>query len=177
MKKLIVLLFIVGVIFGQNVNISGRSSTGVSENYKVYNGAIAISSNNLYTSVDSLFAATTDTATTNWQSLGSVIDMRGYNHLNLFITIDINSSENFRVRAIGKTTASAGAYPFLIETVSSTDVKVSPEYVEFNTDADQSAILKIETDGVPYIQLQYSVGTKGTVAAKVTSSFINKGSK
>lgn len=40
MKKLIVLLFVAGVIFGQNVNISGRDYSGVSQNYRVYDGAL-----------------------------------------------------------------------------------------------------------------------------------------
>jgi hypothetical protein len=152
MKKLIVLLFVV-CAFGQNITrIQG-----------------------VYTPPELFFTAGAgDTVTTDWQNLGAVIDVRDYTQLNLYLTLDVNLSENVRVRALGKVSSTVGSYPFSIETISSTLVKIQPEYVEFDTDADQSIILKIQTDGVPYIQLQYQAGTKGATPAKFTNVYINK---
>ena len=96
------------------------------------------------------------TITNSWVDLPAVeIPCQGYTLMVLYVVLDINSSTNVRIRALGKK-ASAGAneYTLMIETIGTTDIKVDAEYIEFNTDADQSAILKIYTDGLPYVQLQ-----------------------
>jgi hypothetical protein len=151
MKKLVILFILLTCLFAQTRVVGAR------------------------TPVELFFTAGAgDTVTTDWQNLGAVIDVRDYTQLNLYLTLDVNLSENVRVRALGKVSSTVGSYPFSIETISSTLVKIQPEYVEFDTDTDQSIILKIQTDGVPYVQLQYQAGTKGVTPAKFTNVYINK---
>lgn len=181
MKKILILLLFLIPTFGQGAElIKGTSDVGIKPIKTDSLGNLVISTisggaTNKYTTVDTLFIATaTDTVTTSWQNLGEVIDMTGYTQLNIYATIDINSSNNIRIRAIGKRTPTIGEYPFMIETISSVDIKVDAEYIEFNTDADQSGILRIETQGVPYIQLQYQAGTVGATPGQIDSVYINK---
>jgi len=187
MKKILFMILFLGFVFAQNTDkqtvvksanqalIDSFEKTLELLRVKIISGSTTETAPvfSRYTVPDSLFTAgATDTTTTVWKNAGAVIDMRGYTQLNIFMTIDINTTVDFRVRAIGMINDSTGTYPFTIETVSSTDVKVSPEYIEFNTDADQLAVLKIQTDGVPYVQIQYSAGTAGS--GKILSSYKNK---
>ena len=151
MKKILFLLTLIGLMFAQTRIVGAR------------------------TPVELLFTAGTgDTVTTEWKNLGSAIDVRDYTQLNIYLTLDVGGSNNVRIRALGKTSSTVGSYPFSIETISSSLIKILPEYIEFDSDADQSIIVKTQTDGVPYIQLQYQAGTVGTDPAKFTNVYINK---
>lgn len=187
MKKIFFLLILISFCYGQETFIKGRVATSEAtryirvdtNGYLIISPSVAIASTETapvfmrYTVPDSLFTAgAADTTTTSWKNAGAVIDMRGYTTLILYMTIDINTTVDFRLRALGKITAVTGEYPFTIETISSTDIKTAPEYIEINSDADQSLILKIETDGVPYIQIQYQAGTAGS--GKILSSYKSK---
>lgn len=115
--------------------------------------------------------------TANWADYGSEISMQGFSRLGLFLTLDINDSLNVRVRVLAKhTNAGAEEYNLPIKTVSSTDVKIEPEYIEFNTDADQLVILEVDTNLiVPICQVQISAGTAGATEGQFDASYITKG--
>lgn len=187
-KIFLILILFLGVSFAQNTD---KESSQRSESYILTeafentldvlrfksidaSGTVVAPIYKQYTTMDSLYFAGTDTATATWQNLGAVIDMRGYTQLNIYTSIDINNTTDLQFRALGKRTLTKGSYLFMVETISSTDIKVDPEYTEFNTDADQHAILRVEAQGVPFIQLQYK-GTMGaTPNAKIDSTYINK---
>jgi len=169
-KKILILLLFIGCMFAQNTD---KETNQKSSAYTLYHsfettydvlrvknidatGAFVTPSYQRYSTSDSLFVATAaDTLTTTWDSLGAEIDMRGYTQLNIFVTLDINSGTNPRIRALGKyERGGADEYNFVIETVSASDVKIEDEYLEFNADADQKVIIKVETDGVPFVRLE-----------------------
>lgn len=112
--------------------------------------------------------------TANWAQLGSEIDMRGYNTLLLYGVLDINDSTNARIRVVGRHTSLGTDYPVAIETVSSSDIKVEAEYIEFNVDADQNMILKVKTDGIPYVAVQIQAGAVGASAGHFDSVYATK---
>lgn len=114
--------------------------------------------------------------TANWVDLGSVIDTRGAETLGLWIVLDIEGSNDVRIRALAAHTAAGTEYTLPIRTVSSTDVKVRPEYIEFDTDADQNMLLAVKLENiVPLVQVQVMAGTLGSPAAEIDEAHTTKG--
>lgn len=112
---------------------------------------------------------------TDWADLGGVIDTRNYTKAGLFIAVDIGSDENVRVRALGRLASGASdtEYVLPILTVSASVVKIEPEYIEFNVDADTNTILAVDTAGViPYVQFQ--VQTSAHTDGVITSAYVVK---
>ena len=115
------------------------------------------------------------TLTDAWADLGSEIDMRGYNNLNIYITVDINDSIDVRLKTLGKyESAGTDEFDFSIETTDSGSVKINPKYYEFNSDIDQLQIMKIPTNGIPYIQLQIMAVATGSSIGSISDCYINK---
>lgn len=112
--------------------------------------------------------------TDSWANLGDVIDMRGYTELYLYINLDINDSLNARVRALGMMTDTGDGYVLPIEAVSSTEVKVTAQYIEFDTDADQLMVLRVNVGAIPYVQIQTQAGTVGASAGNIVTIHVNK---
>lgn len=101
-------------------------------------------------------------ATASWANIGPVINCEGSDSVGIFLNMIIGTDLNFRVRAIGRLTATGDDYLLPIRTASASDVKVEGQYIELNVDADQKIILEVETDQiVPFIQMQIQVGTVG----------------
>lgn len=115
--------------------------------------------------------------TAGWVDLGFEIDCRTYNTLAVWLELDINLSNNARIRALTKLTlGGTNEYVLPIRTVSATDVKVDAEYTEFNTDADQSMVLSVElANVVPFVQFQIQAGTVGGTAAQIDSAYATLG--
>ncbi len=114
--------------------------------------------------------------TTSFVDLGVPIDCVGFNNLAIWIKIDINDSLNARIRALGKFAIDdVDEYFFPIKTVSSSDIKVETEYVEFNIDQDQSYVINYSINNViPYVQFQISVGTLGAIPGSILSAYITR---
>jgi hypothetical protein len=131
-----------------------------------------------YTDPETLITAA-QSMTTSWADLGSEIDCRGYNSLGAWLTVASGSSNDFRVRVLAKHTyAGSEEYNIPIRTVSASDVKIEPEYVEFNVDQNQLMVVAWDTDNIiPYTQLQISCSATGSVSGQVTAAYITKGWK
>lgn len=114
--------------------------------------------------------------TTSWVDLGDEIEMRGYNTMGLWITLDINDTLNPRIRALAKLdTGGTKEYLFQIKSVSASDTKIEANYFEWNADADMETFFDIETGGhVPMIQLQIQCGTVGVAAGQIDYCEITK---
>ena len=102
--------------------------------------------------------------------------MGGFRKLGIFATLDINSSNNARIRALGKLdSGGTKEYQLIISTVSASNVKIEDAYYEWNADADMETILVVDTDGVvPFIQLQIMAETVGATAAQIDYCEITK---
>lgn len=124
---------------------------------------------------ESILAAAQD-VTAAWVDLGAEISMVGFTHMGVWVNLDINNSENVRIRAIAKHTAAGADEYFLpIESISASDIKIQDEYFEFNDDVDQRVLLKIPTDNlIPYIQLQVTAGVVGATAGQIDSLYITR---
>lgn len=116
------------------------------------------------------------TLTTSWADLGSEIQMHGFNSLGIWVTLDINSSNNARIRALVKlTSAATNEYQLPIKTVGSTSVGIEAEVFEFTSDADGNFFFDIDTRGhVGFIQLQGQVGTVGATGADIDELIVTK---
>lgn len=126
-------------------------------------------------SVDKVVAliSAAQTLTEAWKNLGSEIDTRGISALGVFISLNINNTLNARIRALAKReSGSADEYVLPIRTVSTSDVKIEDEYLEFNNDVDQEMLLSWELDGIiPFVQLQVMAGTVGASAGQIISAY------
>lgn len=114
--------------------------------------------------------------TTSWVDLGSEIETLGIESVGVWVDLDINNTNNPRIRAQAKLDAGGAAeYDLVIKTVGTADVKIEDLYYEWNVDADQKSLLQIDLDGlVPYIQLQIQCGTVGAAAGEIESCVITK---
>lgn len=115
--------------------------------------------------------------TTGWVDVGAEQDCRGYHQIGGWWTFDINDAQNIRVRALAKhTSAGDDEYNLPILTVSSSDVKVEPEYIELNTDANQLLVISVSCDNIiPYVQFQVSAGVAGATPGQVDALYVTKG--
>jgi hypothetical protein len=121
---------------------------------------------------------TPQTLTTSWADVGSEIACQGYNVLRFWFTVDINNSNDLQFKAISKHTAAGSEYNSAIKTVGASDIKIEPEYFEFNVDQDDFVMVEIEIgNATPYVQLQAKVGTLGATAADLEAVYVTKGYK
>ena len=108
-----------------------------------------------------------------WVDLGDELKVEYAQKIGLYINLDINDSVNARIRLLAKyESGGTDEYTFPIRTVSSSNVTVAAEYIEFSSDADQKMILSWDLDGlVKYIQIQVQAGTVGATAGQVDSAY------
>jgi hypothetical protein len=120
--------------------------------------------------------STAQAFTTSWVDIGGEIEMRGYNTLAVWATLDINNTNNPRIRALAKLdSAGTKEYNIVIKSVGASDVKIESNYIEWNVDADMETLIQFETDGlIPYIQLQIQCGTVGVAAGQIDYLEITK---
>ena len=115
--------------------------------------------------------------TGSWADLGAEIDTNGAKVIGLWATLDINDTNNARVRVLAKhTSAGAEEYQLPIRTVSASDVKIDAEYIEFNSDADQLMVVSFDLDCVvPYVQFQVTAGTAGASPGQIDAAYYTIG--
>ena len=114
-----------------------------------------------YTDAESLVSA--QELTNSYANVGAVIDMRGYNVLQVWLIADVNNSENVKMKSLGKT-ASDGTDLY--------DLDDYPEETLWGTGASdfkKSYTFKLN-NSIPYIQLQAYAGTVGETAGTLTIS-------
>jgi len=109
--------------------------------------------------------------TTSFVDLGFEIPCAGYKYLNVFLTLDINNSLDFRIKALAKhTSAGAEEYPIQYEMRNSTEA-IDGAYREINLDADDLYVAKINVESIPLIQIQISAGTVGVTAGQIDACY------
>ena len=105
------------------------------------------------------------TLSSAWNTLGtnSVVDVRGKKVLAAYIDLDINDDNNARIRAVAFHTLGLNSYILPIKTVSASEVKLTDEYFEFDSDTDQKMLVTWDLDGIiSYITFEGQVGTSST---------------
>lgn len=112
------------------------------------------------------------TVTASWADLGAEQDVSKYRRTGIWVNLDINSSNNVRLRALAKLGSGATLeFAPVIKTTGASDIGIVGGYYEFTADSDQQAYFEVELNGlVPIIQWQVIAGTLGVTAAIITSA-------
>jgi len=131
-----------------------------------------------YTATEALISTTFNMTSSVFQDLGAEIDMKGYNQLGVWLTVDINTSSNVDVRVLHKHT-SAGSEEYRDINVQLITPSVSHSRVNLNdyrvgTNTDQLFKMNIDVDATtPYVQLQVKEGTANG-DAQIDAAYITK---
>ena len=111
-----------------------------------------------YTDVEALVTAQALTA--SYADFGAEIDMRGFNTVGIWVTIDVNDSQDVDLKVLGKHT-SAGADEFEID-------GLSVKRLWTGAGTDSKIYYEFETGSIPYLQIQAVAGTLGATAGTLT---------
>lgn len=138
-------------------------------------------SRNVQTPVSLIAAAQNVTATWVGGELGPEVPTQGYTKMGLWLNIDMNDSQNVRVRILNKhTSAGADEYQSVINSVDTTgvpfNVKFQGEYLEYDVDADGLVVLPFDVANfVPFVQFQVMAEVVGATAAQILSAYVTYG--
>jgi len=117
--------------------------------------------------------------TAAWAAIGgddSELAVDGARFFGLWLDLDINSSQDVRVRLVGRYTTGGDDYVLPIKTVSSSDVKIEDDYVELNDDADQKIIISWDLDCIfPFVEIQVQAGVVGATAGQIDGAQVTTG--
>lgn len=123
-------------------------------------------------------AAAPQALTDVWVDLGVEQFVAGARWVALWAELDINDSQNARVRVLAKhaPAAESDEYVVPIRTISAAVVAVEDEFFEFNVDADQEMVLSWQLDSAVHtVQFQVQAGTVGAAAGQIDSAFVTTG--
>lgn len=106
-----------------------------------------------------------------WANLGDPVRVEGARTAGLWVNLDINNSQNVRIRALVQHTDGGSQYLIPIRAITASQINVQPEFVEFTNDVDQLMVLASDLEGiVRYIQWQVMAGTVGITPAQIDSA-------
>lgn len=108
-----------------------------------------------------------------WNDIGEPIGVKGWDSLALYVKVDINDTQNARIKFLAKTEV-ADTDLFLMDhnrvKCPSATVPATEDYIELDSDADQSVeILIPDLYGIEAVQVQISAGTAGASPGAITS--------
>lgn len=116
-----------------------------------------------YTDAETLVTAQDLTA--SYADFWAEIDMTGYNTLWIFVTYDVNDSENVTLKALAKYESA-----WTIEAEFDNNTKS----IWTTSASDGSKYFEIEVGAIPFIQLQAIAGTLWATAWDLTISIVKK---
>lgn len=115
--------------------------------------------------------ATPQNFTSSWVDYGVEIGTDGHDRISIWVDLDINNTQDARIRLVGRYDKSGDDYDFLIKTVYDEKISVKSEYMEFATDANGKSVVSFELDEiVPFVQVQIQAGTVGGTPGRIVSS-------
>lgn len=122
--------------------------------------------------LDVITLGTNHTLTGAWADLGAEFETTKIDNLLIWVDIDINDSQDFRIRVLAKATRGAVEEYFIpIRTVSPTVNRIQQEYIEFTEDIDQKILANVTLNYVvPWMQLQVMAGVAGAVPGVINSA-------
>lgn len=118
---------------------------------------------------------TAQVVTSGWVAIGNPLNAGNYDKMIVRPIVVINSSSNVRFRLVERIGATGDTTTYLpsTEVTAGTEVKVTPQYKELDTDANQNPILVFDVKGLEYVQLQTQAGTVGATGASISSVYYN----
>lgn len=109
--------------------------------------------------------------TTSWVDYGDEIITDGHSAIALWLNIDINDTQDVRLRILAKHTGGGDDYVFSIKTETTSIVNIEDEYYEIVTDEDAKRIVGFVLGKiVPLVQVQIQAGTIGASAGQILDS-------
>lgn len=108
-----------------------------------------------------------------WNDIGEPIGVKGWDSLALYVKVDINDTQNARIKFLAKTEADDTDL-FLMDhnrvKCPSATVPATEDYIELDSDADQLVEIVIpDLYGIASVQVQISAGTVGDTAGAITA--------
>lgn len=115
--------------------------------------------------------AAAQTITDTWADVGEAIDVRDVSSLGLWVDLDVNNSQDVRLRLVALPSPdSADIYELPLEAVAATESKIQDHYFELDNDADQKMLLKVSVSDVAlYVKVQVMAGTVGGTPGRILS--------
>lgn len=113
------------------------------------------------------------TLTATFNDIGEPIGVQGWDSLALYVKVDINSSQNARLKFLAKTEV-ADTDLFLMDhnrvKCPYATIPATEDYIELDSDADQLIEVVIpDLYGIAAVQVQVSAGTVGETAGAITA--------
>lgn len=111
-----------------------------------------------------LFSGDAIELTSSWQDVGQEFNVKGVEKVVLWLDVDINLSENVRIRVLGKQSRGASnEFNLPIQSPYADNVAVDDQYFELAVDADQKVVLEITLNkSIQYIQVQVQDSNNST---------------
>ena len=121
--------------------------------------------------LDVITLAENQALTAGWVDVGNEFECTKLENVLIWIDIDINDSQDFRIRLLAKTAKGGTDEYFLpIRTVSPTVNRIQQEYIEFTEDIDQKILAESSLDHViPWMQIQCQAGVAGAAPGIINS--------
>lgn len=118
---------------------------------------------------------TAQDVTDAWANIGDIVMTKDAQAIQLWADVDINSSQNIRIRVVGMMSEAGTAYePSVAGAFSSGVALVDKGYYEINADADQKIVLRVPLNKMfPFAQIQVQAGTVGATAGQIDSLYIS----
>lgn len=117
------------------------------------------------------------TLTNAYADLGAEVACSGYSYLGIWIKCTVQDSTGISVKALAKhTAAGTEEYNLPIQTVSTTEIAVTPEIVTFPDGTNFLYLLVVNLFNViPYVQFQVKFTTDGGDDATINTAYITRG--
>ncbi len=125
------------------------------------------------TNIATALAVTIDTGepTTSFLPIGAEIRVEGTQYLAIYATVDINDTQNMRLKATAR--LESGGTDYVIDhsqiLYSRDSVATDKSYIEIANDEDQNLMWLIPIYGYSHIQMWMSAGTVGASFGKITA--------
>lgn len=167
-------------------NGSYNTVTEVIEALDALNGVVTSSETTTFLTMDAIkineFEATniatalditidTGEPTTSFLPLGAEIRVEGTEYLAIYATVDINDTQNMRLKATAR--LESGGTDYVIDhsqiLYSRDSVAADKSYIEIANDEDQNLMWLIPIYGYSHIQMWLSAGTVGASFGKLTA--------
>jgi len=160
--------------------ISDAYEIGINAQQKAYDSSLDINKTidqsplwSRYTDPETLISAAQELDATP-TDMGSEIDVRGYNYLSVWLTVDIGTSTDVTLRMIHKHT-SAGAEEYreiYLGTPAANITSINLNDYQVATDADQLIKLTLPVIGTQFVQFQVSDAADGD--GQIDAAYITK---
>lgn len=132
---------------------------------------VAFTSTNITTTAKQFTYISGGFEETTFMNMGPPVGVMGWDSATYLIKVDINSSQNVRLKFLMKSTKDGDAYPFnhdLITKPVNSSVAATKDYIELDVDSDQDISIVIPNlYGAQYIQLQANAQTVGATPGQL----------